>query len=314
MRLAVTGGCGYLGSVLVPKLGPLVTQLDILDPQSPRPELNQAIARFPHIRHIALDVADAEKFQPLANQYDFIIHLAGLVGYPACDKNPDLAVRCNVETTRVVLKHKRPDTGVLYSSTCSNYGDQSGEVDENTAVHPTSWHGKTKVEAEKLVLKGKENIVYRFVSAFGRSPHTRDDLLIHDFVRQALSKKSLSVYESHYIRQFVHIGDITDAMVFSLSHWKQMQGQVFNVGNPNIQLTKQDLVKEIAKQIDFQFQFENSGSDLEKRNYPVIFEKILKVGFVPKVSLSEGITELVTYYREARARSVPSPKHPSLSP
>ncbi|MCB0406530.1 MAG: NAD(P)-dependent oxidoreductase, partial [Bdellovibrionales bacterium] len=286
MKITVTGGCGYVGSTLVPKLATLADEVRVLDinPPALRPEA------FPNnVKHHQLDIADQANLKPLLQGSDLIIHLAAVVGYPACNKAPDIAVRCNVGGTTAVLRNKEKHAPVLFASTCSNYGEQNGLVTEDTPLNPTSLYGKTKVRAEELVLKDPRNIVFRFAGGFGRSPLTRDDLLIHDFVSQAVFGIPLSIYESHFVRQFIHVQDMTNAIVFAILNWEMMKGNVFNVGNPDIEITKKDLIEEMCKHMDFDYKFENSGMDLERRNYPVSFEKLLGMGFKPSYSLAAGV-------------------------
>ncbi|MCB0404998.1 MAG: NAD(P)-dependent oxidoreductase [Bdellovibrionales bacterium] len=312
MKIAVTGGCGYVGSTLIPKLAKLADEVRVLDLNPPALQKN---AIPDNVSHYQLDIANQTALKPLLQGVDLIIHLAALVGYPACNKAPDVAVRCNVGGTTSVLRNKEKHAPVLLASTCSNYGEQNGLVTEETPLNPTSLYGKTKVRAEELVLRDSRNIVFRFAGGFGRSPLTRDDLLIHDFVSQAVFGIPLSIYESHFVRQFIHVQDMTNAIVFAILNWETMKGNVYNVGNPDIEITKKDLIEEMCKQLDFDYKFENSGMDLERRNYPVSFEKLLSQGFKPTYSLAAGIKELIQYYLEEktrRARTLRRPTQPTI--
>jgi nucleoside-diphosphate-sugar epimerase len=296
MKIGVTGACGYVGSALIPHLGKLATQVDLIDLKNPPPtlssKLNPAIYRF-----VQMDVANPSAFAEVAKDYDIIIHLAALVGYPNCNKDPLLAERWNVLTTENVLRFKRKDASVLFSSTVSNYGSQSSIVDEKTPTLPNSVYGHTKKKAEQMILNGPGNIIFRFAGAFGVSACMRNDNLIHDFVSRATSGDTLSVYESHYLRQFIHVQDMAGAIVFAVQNWDQMAGNIYNVGNPAIEITKRDLVEIIARNCDFEYRFENSGTDIEKRNYPISFKKILNLGFHPQMALEPAIIELVRYYQ-----------------
>jgi nucleoside-diphosphate-sugar epimerase len=207
-----------------------------------------------------------------------------------------LAEKSNLVTTRNVIRFKKKNTPILFSSTISNYGPQTSPVNEDSPANPNSIYGKTKKAAEDLVLAERNNIVFRFSGAFGVSPKMRHDNLIHDFVLQSLSGTPLSVYESHFIRQFVHVKDMADSILFAIRNWEKMQGNIFNIGNPKIELTKRQLVERIAKHHSFEFRFENSGKDLEKRDYPISFKKILEYGFSPRIDLDEGIIELLGFY------------------
>lgn len=295
MKIGVTGGCGYVASVLVPQLLERGHNVDSLDIRPPSIRLLPLLENK-KFRYLPIDVSKAEKFRDAAKEYDFIFHLAALVGYPACQKDATLAFRYNVGTTENVMHYKRSNTPVLFSSTISNYGPQKTMVDETTEAKPNSVYGQTKKTAEDLILKEKQNIVYRFAGAFGVSPQMRHDNLIHDFVSQAVFGRSISVYESNFIRQFIHVKDMAAGMLFALDHWGKMQGTLYNVGNPKIEITKRQLVEAIAKDFKFEYRFENSGQDLEKRDYPVSFKKITTAGFSCQYDLEFGIHELIQHY------------------
>lgn len=296
MKIGITGACGYVGSALVPLLEKVATQVDLIDLKNPPATLSAKLnpSRY---RFIQMDVSNPSAFGEIAREYDVIIHLAALVGYPNCNKDPLLAERWNVLTTENVLRFKRKDAQVIFSSTVSNYGSQASVVDENTPTSPNSVYGHTKKKAEQLILSEPGNIVYRFAGAFGVSACMRNDNLIHDFVSRATSGETLSVYESHYLRQFIHVEDMASAIVFALHNWDQMADNIFNVGNPSIEITKRDLVEIIHRHCDFEYRFENSGTDLEKRNYPISFNKILNAGFQPKRALEPAVIELIHYYQ-----------------
>jgi len=303
MVIGVTGGCGYVGSALLPKLDRIASAVDFIDIKKPSPALlaNLNPKKF---RYLPIDVADKATFSEVASRYDVIVHFAALVGYPACMKDPELAVRSNVETTENVMRFKRKDARVLFSSTISNYGAHSGQVDETTPTQPNSIYGTTKTQAENWVLSGPENIVFRFAGAFGVAPVMRNDNLIHDFVGRAVAGETLSIYESHFVRQFVHVEDMVGAVVHTIQNWDRMQGNIYNVGNPEIEITKRQLVETIAELYDFEFKFENSGTDAEKRNYPVSFQKLMKTGFKPKMALRPAVEELIRYYQLCNAQGV----------
>ncbi len=296
MIIGVTGGCGYIASQLLPQLSTWAGKIEFLDIRKPDVKLLAGLNPQKY-RFIQMDISDAESFQKVATRYDVIIHLSALVGYPACNENPELAERYNVIATENVMKFKKKHCPVLFASTISNYGPHSGIVDESTPVQPLSLYSDTKIRGEKLVLSQPGNIVFRFAGAFGVAPVMRHDNLIHDFVSKAVSGETLSIYESHFLRQFVHVNDMVGAILFALKHWEHMQNEIFNVGNPKIEITKRDVVEMISRFIAFEHRFENSGNDAEKRNYPVSFEKIMKLGFRPRMELAPAIAELITHYQ-----------------
>jgi len=301
MIIGITGGCGYVASILGPLLARRVDQVDLIDI---RPPVNEVAKLFSTKRcaYLKADVSQAETMKEIAARYDVIIHLAALVGYPACKENPELARQSNVVTTENVMRFKKKNARVIYASTISAFGDQPDDVlvTETTPVHPNSIYGQTKREAELVVLANKPNgTVLRFAGSFGFAPQMRHDLLIHDFACKAAAGERLSIYENTFVRQFIHVRDMAEALIFTLDHGNQMGGEVFNVGNPRVEITKRDLVQQIAKQCPFPYEFEESGKDLEKRNYRVSFKKMLSVGFTPRMTLDAGLRELIPYYKQS---------------
>ena len=291
MKIGITGGTGYVASILSPMIGNrgTVELIDLRDPvQDSRP-----------FSFHKMDISDPDTFREIAARYDVILHLAALVGYPACRANPKAAHQQNVVTTENVLRFRKPGAKVLLTSTISTYGDQpeGALVDELTEPHPNSVYGNTKKQAEDLVMKDPSNCVLRFAGAFGTSPRMRHDVLIHDFVHQATLATHLSIYEDHFVRQFVHVRDMANAILHCLDNWSELQGNIFNVGNPQVELTKRQLVETIAKVCPFPFRFDDSGKDLEKRNYRVAFRKFVAAGFRPRETLEDGIQELLNFYR-----------------
>jgi nucleoside-diphosphate-sugar epimerase len=297
MIIGVTGGCGYVGSKLLPELAERAERVEYLDIKPPTIALLQTLSpsKFKYVR---TDVSDPRQYEALGPRYDLVIHLAALVGYPACNQDPDLAERWNVTATRNVVTYQKTSARVLLSSTISNYGAQTGKVDETTPVAPNSVYGTTKKTAEDLVLAESANIVFRYAGAFGLAPVMRRDNLIHDFISRATQGEPLSVYESHFIRQFIHVEDMVGAICFAVDHWDRLKGHIYNVGNPEVEITKRDLILTMARHFDFQYEFAETGSDVEKRNYPVSFQKFIGAGFTPKRSLDSAISELIHHYQQ----------------
>ena len=303
MQIVVTGGCGYVASNLLPALSPFADRIDFIDVKKPTLELQRRL-NTKQYSYIQLDLTDETKVRKVISRYDFIIHLAALVGYPACQKHPDLAEKSNVKTTETIIRTMGKKARLLFASTTSNYGDQINLVDEGTPAKPNSLYGTTKMHAENLVQELDEFTIYRFAGAFGCAPIMRHDNLIHDFICRAINGEFLEIYESHFIRQFIHIQDMANSIVFAIQHWDRVRGNLFNVGNPQIEITKKEIVQRIARVFPFPFRLEGVGADLEKRNYRVSFEKILKAGFQPQKHLDEGIRELIDYYSGEMRRGV----------
>jgi len=292
-KILVTGGAGFVGSVLVPamlKQGYCVRVLDNL--------IYGGMTLLPHFLNpdfelIVGDVTDAETVKRCVADVDAIVHLAAIVGYPACRKNPRLAAAVNVDGTLNLHRHRRQDQPFIFASTGSNYGRVEGICTEETALNPISEYGVTKTQAEKATLEAGNCVVYRFATAFGLSPRIRLDLMINDFCYQALRNKQLILYERHFRRTFIHVHDMARSFLFALKNLEKMRDNIYNLGHESMNYTKEDVALLIKKRIDYYLHFADIGEDADKRDYEVSYEKIRKVGFETKITMEEGLTELI---------------------
>jgi nucleoside-diphosphate-sugar epimerase len=225
---------------------------------------------------------------------DAVIHLAAIVGYPACKKEPQLAQATNVEGTRTLLRHRRPDQRVLFASTGSIYGSVPDYVcNENTPRAPITLYGETKAQAEQMVLDSGNSVAYRFATAFGVSNRMRLDLMPNDFTYQAVRNRNLIVYEGGFKRTFVHVRDMARSFIFALEKWDSVKDDVYNVGHESMNFTKEDVARKILKYVDYYLHFAEVGHDADQRNYEVSYEKIRKKGFETTIDLERGVEELV---------------------
>ena len=205
-----------------------------------------------------------------------------------------MARNVNVEAVRRMCKFIRNDQLVLYASTGSNYGAvPDGVCTEDTPLHPLSLYGITKTEAEKILLSECNTIAYRFATAFGLSPRMRLDLLINDFVFQALTMRYIVVYEADFMRTFIHVYDVARSFVFALEHADQMQGQVYNVGSEKMNYSKKQVCASIGERVDYYLHIADVGKDPDRRNYVVSYQKISSLGYETILGLEQGIDELV---------------------
>ena len=298
MRILVTGGAGYIGCVLVPVLlenGYSVLVLDNLT--------YGGTGLLPHFRNprfefIHGDIRDARVVRDSLNGCDAIIHLAAIVGLPACRKNPDLAQSVNVDGTRVIAQATGRDRLVLFGSTGSNYGALADKLcTEETPLNPASLYGKTKTAAESILRQDCNTIAYRFATAFGVSPRMRLDLLVNDFVYTALRMRCLVIYEAHFMRTFIHVHDIARSFLFGIENALRMQGQVFNVGSEEMNCTKAQVCEMIRRKVDYYLHYADVGEDGDRRNYVVSYQKIKSCGYGTTISLESGIDELVRAVR-----------------
>jgi nucleoside-diphosphate-sugar epimerase len=267
------GGEGILPNFIHPNFS--FTEMDILDPGFKR-ELEGA---------------------------ELVVHLAAIVGYPACKKWPDEARRTNLGGTRALIDALKPETRLICFSTGSNYGEVEGICDEDTPLNPLSLYGETKTEAEMLCMQRENTVALRFATAFGLSPRLRLDLMINDFTYQALVNRYLLVYERHFRRTFIHVRDMARVVGHLWHHWEQAKNQRFNVGHESLNLTKEDIVHELKKRLDFHFYFADVGKDEDRRNYEVSYARIRALGFTTEVDLDRGLSELLRGLRLVKIKN-----------
>ncbi len=294
MNILVTGGAGYVGTTLIPMLleaGHGVRTIDWLmyGGQGLLP-----CFKYKNFEFIKGDAGNEEVLKDALKGIDFIIHLAGIVGYPACKKNPELAERVNVGATKTLMKLRSKSQPVIYASTGSNYGAVVGQMcTEDTPLRPLSIYGRTKTEAEKMLLEDGEVVVYRFATAFGVSPRLRLDLLINDFCYQALKIRNLIVYEKTYKRTFIHVRDMGRAIIHAIDNYDSMKNDVYNCGHESMNYSKEDIALLIKEKVPYYLHFAEVGKDEDQRNYEVSYEKIRSKGFNTSITVQDGIDELL---------------------
>ena len=293
MRILVTGGAGYVGSTLVPMLldqGHKVRVYDSLK-FGGHGLLPSCQNRFFEL--IKGDVTDPVGLKTALDGVDAVVHLAAIVGYPACKKEPQVAQNTNVEGTRNLLNLRKPDQKVIFASTGSIYGSVPDYVcNENTPTEPITLYGETKLAAEKMVLEAGNGVAYRYATAFGVSNRMRLDLMPNDFTYQAVKNKNLIVYEGGFKRTFIHVRDMARSIMFALDKWDTVKDDVYNVGHESMNFTKEDIARTVLKHVNYYLHFAEVGTDADKRNYEVSYEKIRAKGFETTIDMDRGIAEL----------------------
>ncbi len=295
-NILVTGGAGYIGSTLVPELlkaGHSVTVLDnFMFGQSPLLECC-ACDSFEVARG---DARDEGFIGPYLKKADCIIPLAALVGAPLCRRDPVGTVTTNRDAIGSIARLSSKAQRIIIPTTNSGYGiGQKGVLcTEETPLNPVSAYGKTKVEAEEIVLERGNSISLRLATVFGASPRMRIDLLVNDFAYRAVKDRFVVVFEGHFKRNYIHIRDVARAFIHAIDNFDSMKGGAYNVGLSSANLSKLELCARIKEQVeDFVYIEAPVGQDPDKRDYIVSNEKIERTGFKPVYSLDAGIRELI---------------------
>lgn len=299
-RVLITGGAGYLGSILCEHLlaaGHRVTVLDnLLYHQAP---LFHFCAN-PRFEFIFGDARDERTVAGLVKNHEILIPLACIVGAPACDRDPLMARSVNLDAITMLNRLRSKDQLVVYPTTNSGYGTKSGEVfcTEETPLDPISLYGVTKSDAEKALLDSPNAITLRLATVFGMSPRMRLDLLVNHFVYTAVTDRYLVVFEKDFKRNYVHIRDVADAFLHCICNAPKMVGRPFNCGLDAANLSKEELALKIREHVpDFFIHFSEVGQDPDKRNYIVSNQRLRETGFEARRSLDDGIRELLKGYR-----------------
>ena len=298
MKVFISGGAGYIGSVLYQCLAAIGAEVIIYDNLMYRQE---SIAQFCHnknLRFIAGDVRNTDLLRESFKNADVIIPLAAIVGAPACDKDKQLATQVIYEQVTFIVKHAGKNQQIIMPNTNSGYGiNENGVCDETSPLLPISHYGKEKVRAEQCLLDSGNGISLRLATVFGVSPRMRIDLLVNDFVYKAVRDGYIVLFEKDFKRNFIHIRDVALTFVFMMEHYDKAKGQIFNVGLSNANLTKWELCQKIKKHIPkFSIQVDEFTKDPDQRNYIVSNEKIEGMGWGPQYSVDDGIQELMKAY------------------
>jgi len=294
--ILVTGGAGYIGSILVPELLSKGFRVIVYDNFMYRQFSLGHICHHPNVTLVKGDIRVKNDLLPYLKNSDIVIPLAAYVGAPICKKDPIGAESTNKTATIDMFHELSPSQILLMPTTNSAYGSGNADnyCDENSPLNPVSDYAKQKVIVEKELLQRENAISFRLATVFGISPRMRLDLLVNDFTWRAHHDRFIVLFEAHFKRNYIHVRDVVRAFIHGIDHFEKMKGQIYNVGLSSANLSKLELCQEIKKLLpDFTFIEAQVGEDPDKRNYIVSNEKIERTGFLPKYDLNLGLNELI---------------------
>ncbi|MCK4935044.1 MAG: NAD(P)-dependent oxidoreductase [Simkaniaceae bacterium] len=297
-HVLITGGAGYIGSVLTPLLLQKGYQVTVVDNLFFKQVSLLNCFEHAHFSFVKGDVCNQALMLPLIQSADIIIPLAAIVGAPACDAHPDHAQQINYDAVEFIIKNKTDLQKMLFPNTNSGYGIGQKEeyCTEKTPLNPVSLYGRLKVAIENMLLDAG-GISFRLATVFGVSPRMRIDLLVNDFTFKACQDRSLVLFEEHFKRNYIHVKDVARAFLFGIENFDKMQGQAYNVGLSSANLSKRELAEKIKVYIkELYIHSAPIGKDPDKRDYIVSNAKLESLGYLPTKSLDEGIQEVITAF------------------
>ena len=303
LNILVTGGAGYIGSILVPLLlaeGHTVTALDNFMYQ--QTSLLDCCCH-PNLAIVRGDVRDHHLLATLVTKADAVLPLACLTGAPICARDPDTARAVNYDAVRAIATLLSPAQRLIFPSTNSGYGIGQTDIhcDEDTPLRPITLYGRLKVELEAFLLDTGNCVTFRFATLFGVSPRMRLDLLVNDFVHRAVTDRFVVLFEPHFKRNYLHVRDGARAFLHALTNYETMKGRPYNIGLSDANLSKWELCQTIQKHVpDFYFVAAEVGEDPDKRNYIVSNARVEGTGYKPLIDLDAGIDELLKAYQIIR--------------
>ena len=299
MRILVTGGAGYLGSILSEHLLDAGHHVTIVDTSMYGQHSLFHLCAHPSFTFVRGDARCETLIRDHVANADVIIPLAAIVGAPACDRDPDLATTVNLDAVKMLNRMRSKDQLVIFPVTNSGYGTQSGEVycTEETPLEPISLYGRTKVEAEQELLGTDRSITLRLATVFGMSPRMRLDLLVNHFAFAAVSDGYIVIFEKDFKRNFIHVRDVADCFLHCIDNAGAMEGRPYNAGLDEANISKEELAIAVKEHVpEFFIHYSEIKSDPDKRNYIVSNERLRDAGFEARRTISEGIQELVKGY------------------
>ena len=298
-KILITGGGGYVGSMLTTALVNLGHEVSVIDLMRYEKSSLNHLYHHRNFKLIKKDIRDIKIMKKLIKNNEYIIPLAALVGAPLCDKKKKEAVSINYKSIKTLISLCNKNNKIIFLTTNSGYGigEKNKFCDETSPLRPISLYGRTKCDAEREVLKFKNSICFRLATVFGFSYRMRTDLLVNNFVYKAVKTKKLKIFEPHFRRNFIHIRDVVYAIIYAINNFYKLRANVYNLGLSSANISKLMLAKKIKKKIKkLKVNIVKNRRDPDKRDYFVSNKKIEKKGFKAKISLDEGISELKTLF------------------
>ena len=306
-KILITGGAGYIGSKLATELlkyNYKVTVIDILKISSR--SLNH-LFNNENFNFVKGDVRNKKLMKNLIEKNEFIVPLAALVGAPLCEKNKKEAISVNLESIKYLMKIITKRNKIIYLTTNSGYGvgEKNKYCDEKSPLKPISLYGRTKVQAEGIVMQSKNSIGFRLATVFGYSYRMRTDLLVNNFVFRAIRDQKLLIYEPNFRRNYIHINDVVAGILYSIKNFNRLKANVYNLGLSSANLTKYSLAKKIKNKISsLKIKIVKNRKDPDQRDYYVSNKKIEKKGFKAKISVEKGIDELINVFSYSKEKII----------
>lgn len=300
IKVLITGGAGYIGNILTPYLLDKAYKVTVLDNLIHRQHGILENTSRENFKFVYGDVRNFELYEKLIAEHDIIINLAAYVGMPLCNRFPIETIQVNQDSAEFLASKVSKNQLIIHANTNSGYGlgtHTNGKAvfcTEETPLNPISLYGKTKCAAEKAIMASGNNITFRLATVMGVSRKMRMDLLVNDFTWRAWNDRFIVLFESNFLRNFIHIRDVAYAIEMAISRSNKMSGQVYNLGNTSANVNKLDLCLAIKKQVpDFYITESEINKDPDQRNYIVSNEKLEKLGWIPKFSLDDTIREVL---------------------
>ena len=297
-KVLITGGAGYIGSVLAEVLLNKGYNVTVYDNLMYKQTSLLHLCNETRFNFIKGDVTNKKQLLPQIINNDIIIPLAAIVGAPACDANEELATAINYTQIEFIVDNLRKDQQLIMPNTNSQYGSSDKIITEESPFNPLSHYAVTKCKAEEYIMDWENGICLRLATVFGSSPRMRTDLLVNDFVYKTITEGCLVLFQSKFKRNYIHVRDIAETFLFCIRNYDKLNGQVFNVGLSDANLNKMELAEKIKTYYPNLVIIENEFStDIDNRNYIVSNDKLESYGWEPKYSIDDGIKELITAYQ-----------------